>query len=75
MPNDYRRPDPWNRTTGHVPPRAAGHPIVFDSPAELAACTRHDQLAATGPLLLARRGPAHSADAQDEPARVPFPSA
>ena len=59
MPNDYRRPDPWNRTTGHVPPRAAGHPIVFDSPAELAACTRHDQLAATGPLLLARRAGYH----------------
>lgn len=32
-------------------------------------------LLALGALLLARRGPAHPDDAQDEPARVPVPSA
>jgi len=39
--------------------RTAHRPTVFDSPAELAAYTRHDRLAAAGPLLLARRGGYH----------------
>ncbi|MFI7496684.1 hypothetical protein ACH9D2_18440 [Kocuria sp. M4R2S49] len=59
MPNDHRRPrPPYHAATG-APPRAAGHSIVFDSPAELAAYTRHDRLTSDGPLLLARRAGYH----------------
>ncbi|MFI7581055.1 hypothetical protein [Kocuria kalidii] len=57
MPNDHRRPGPHEHAD--VPPRAAGHSIVFDSPADLAAYTRHDRLSRSGPLLLARRAGYH----------------
>lgn len=59
MPNDYRRPDLPEHVTTDVPSRAARHSIVFDSPAELAAYTRHDRLTGAGPLLLARRAGFH----------------
>lgn len=59
MPNDSYRPDPLDCASAASSARAAQHSIVFDSPAELAAYTRHDRLAATGPLLLARRGGYH----------------
>ena len=59
MPNDHRRPHPPYHAATDGPSRAAGHSIVFDSPAELAAYTRHDRLAGDGPLLLARRAGYH----------------
>lgn len=59
MPNDHRRPGPPYPASTEGPPRAAEHSIVFDSPAELAAYTRHDRLASEGPLLLARRAGYH----------------
>ena len=59
MPKNYRRPDSPDHVAADVPARAAGHSIVFDSPAELAAYTRHDRLSADGPLLLARRAGFH----------------
>lgn len=55
MPHDSRRPERLDRPAVDSPPRSAGHPMHFDSPAELAAYLRHDRLARTGPLLLARR--------------------
>ena len=59
MPKNYRHPDSPDHVAADVPARAAGHSIVFDSPAELAAYTRHDRLSADGPLLLARRAGFH----------------
>lgn len=59
MPNDSHRPGPLDCASAASSARPAQHSIVFDSPAELAAYTRHDHLAATGPLLLARRGGYH----------------
>lgn len=59
MPNDFRPPLPQDRPGAPIPSGATANSIHFRSPAELAAYTRYDRLARTGPLLLARHAGGH----------------
>lgn len=55
MPHVPHPPHAVACASTHVPAGPRDHAVRFGSPAELAAATRHDRLARTGPLLVAAR--------------------